>query len=126
MNAKILRNLISLAVACLIAIPGTAIADEPSGPSTPIVLMPKNKNDRPKAPSLQSISCWYDGEHLTIDFADPEGWCDITVVDEDDASAVSASFDSASPAEVYIGEHANATIYISTESGNEYVGYLTN
>lgn len=123
------RILIALLIACLGALPMMA-----DGGSTgtnvprdiPIIHNPNNKNNRPKAPSLQSIYCWYDGETLYIDFALSEGWCQLTVIDEDDASVVFSSFDSSSSAEVYIGEHANASISISTESGNEYVGYIVN
>ncbi len=90
----------------------------------PIPLNPINKNNRPKAPSLQSISCWYDGEHLTISFAISEGWCTLTVEDLDDASVETFSFDSSSSATIWIGEHANASLAISTASGNDYEGVI--
>lgn len=38
-----------------------------------------HKSHRPKTPSLQRITCVYDGENLVFDFVLPEGQCELVV-----------------------------------------------
>ena len=86
--------------------------------------VPKNPGGRPKIPSMQHIECWYEDGMLTLDFAIPEGDCVLTVTEEQTGMSSGYSFDSASTAQVYIGEIWNATIEINTENGHSYKGWL--
>ena len=82
------------------------------------------KGNRPKAPSMQQIFCYYEDGQLTFDFAIPEGDCLLTVTDLSTNFARNYSFSSEAEATVYVGTLTEAYIEISTESGHEYEGYL--
>lgn len=83
---------------------------------------------RPKAPSKQSIDCFYDGEKIHISFLFPEGTSFITVT-EVNLPIHSEYFDSSEDAEIYVGTLLSDKIYrieITTSYGNvyEYEGYI--
>ena len=80
--------------------------------------------NRPKAPSMQQIFCYYEEGQLTFDFAIPEGDCALTVTDLTTNFARSYSFSSEAEATVYVGTLTEAYIEISTASGHEYEGYI--
>lgn len=84
----------------------------------------KSLSNRPKAPSMQQIFCYYEDGELTFDFAIPEGDCALTVTDLTTNFARNYSFSSEAEATVYVGTLTEAYIEISTESGHEYEGYL--
>ncbi|MCC8119834.1 MAG: hypothetical protein LIP09_13960 [Bacteroidales bacterium] len=81
-----------------------------------------NRDSRPKAPSRQSIYCYYDGSSLYFSFAYSEGDCDLTV---SSASGIQFyTFSSDAPESVFIGAVSGASITILTEAGNTYVGEI--
>lgn len=83
----------------------------------------QNKN-RPRMPALITVDCWYSEGELYIEFREPEGECDITVTDTITGFTVTDSFDSAVPYTLYIGTPASATITLTTEEGNNYIGEI--
>lgn len=99
--------------------------DQTPPPMDPIVLdpIPKTKGHRPKAPSLQQITCTYDGEALNFEFVIPEGECTMTLSGD---LTMTYAFDSSElNAEVYVGTlHSDTEITLTTEYGNEYSGTL--
>lgn len=96
-----------------------------SNASHPIIIYSGNQSQRPKAPSKQNISCYYDGENLDIDFEINEGICTLWVKNNDTAKSFQYSFDSSSVSSFYIGEIENGDITITTQLGNTYYGYLS-
>ena len=84
----------------------------------------KKTTNRPKAPSMQQIFCYYEDGELTFDFAVPEGDCALTVTDLTTNFARNFSFSSEAEATVYVGTLTEAYIEISTESGHDYEGYI--
>jgi|GEM_PF-1649199 hypothetical protein len=124
---------IAMAVTAFLFLPGVINAGDAPLPQTgslqtpvPVVISYKkrNNNNKPKAPSMQHIECWYEDGMLTLDFAIPEGDCVLTVTEEQTGMSSGYSFDSAPTAQVYIGEIWNATIEINTENGHSYEGWL--
>lgn len=84
---------------------------------------PGNPIGRPKAPSRQRINCHYTNGMLYIQFALPEGNCELTVIDTENESDQIYHFDSTTDAFINIGKLTSFEIYISTEKGNLYFGY---
>lgn len=129
---KYLKNLFSIAIILLLSpVPILALDDFSSIdiPSCGIIkLFPKplkpNDPNRPKAPSMQQIFCYYEDGQLTFEFAIPEGDCLLTVTDLSNNFARSYSFSSEAEATVYVGTLTEAYIEISTASGHEYEGYI--
>ena len=86
----------------------------------------QSNNGRPKAPSLQRITCAYDGEYLVFDFVLPEGQCELTVRSIDNTNVVCETFDSSDlVAEVFVGELSDCEIELTTQKGNTYSGVLS-
>lgn len=107
---------------------GSAAADTPTNPiKNPIVidLPPRNTGDfgaRPKAPSMQSVTCTYNDGFLTFEFAFPEGECELMLSDLSTGDMVIEYFDSAVTEPVYVGYHSTASLTVTTENGNTYTG----
>lgn len=126
MNRKLKQSL--GLVSSLIMIGGAAAMATESPQTTPpprlIFMQPlKGSSKRPKAPSLQQITCVYDGEVLHFDFVLPEGECALTLTG---GSNTSCSFDSSElNAQVYIGGISDETeLTLITEYGHQYSGTL--
>ena len=119
-------NLILLITICTFAFTANA-QNQSSGSANPIQLT-KTKGDtskRPLSPSLQRITCVYDGETLVFDFVLPEGQCELTVRDIDNGYVVTETFDSSDLiAEVFVGTITDCEIELTTQKGNIYVGNL--
>lgn len=82
-------------------------------------------NKRPKMPSQQIIECVYDSGVLTIDFAIPEGICNITVSDITSGHVTRQTFDSSDlTVHVITGPLSESIVEIITEKGNTYCGVL--
>lgn len=82
-------------------------------------------NKRPKAPSLQRITCVYDGETLVFDFVLPEGQCELSVRGIDNGYVVTETFDSSDlVAEVFVGTITDCEIELTTSLGHTYSGVL--
>ena len=96
----------------------------PNSPTKGIIaLQPKPKpNYRPKAPSMQQVSCTYSEGNLYFEFAFPEGQCQLLLSDLVTGETVAAGFDSASSEPVYIGYHSTASLTVTTANGNTYSG----
>lgn len=96
------------------------------GNSTPIVVpvyrKDRDRTDRPKSPSRQYIDCVYSEGVLSIGFLLPEGEATISVTDLASGASSQYGFDSAEPADIYVGELSAAYIYIETEYGHAYEG----
>lgn len=115
--------------ATLIILSGiTALATESPAtnppPPKPIILKATTgSSKRPRTPSLQQITCVYDGEVLHFDFVLPEGGCTLTLTG---GVNTSCSFDSSElNAEVYVGIVSDDTeLILTTEYGNQYSGTL--
>lgn len=79
------------------------------------------KDDRPRAPSMQNIDCFFDGATLFIEFSVPEGDCTLWV---NAGGAVQChTFSTEAPAEIYIGRVCGATLTLTTES-HTYTGVI--
>lgn len=123
---------IPFAFATLTIVPVSAIAQIPTngnpssgnGKYIPIDKRNKEKPDRPKMPSQQHIECLYADGTLHFFFAIPEGECLVTVTDSFSGMSTQHSFDSAEPAEVYVGEIQTGCIEIQTANGNQYTGII--
>ena len=84
-----------------------------------------HKSHRPKAPSLQRITCVYDGETLVFDFVLPEGQCELSVRGIDNGYVVTETFDSSDlVAEVFVGTITDCEIELTTSLGHTYSGVL--
>lgn len=121
--------LLKLTFCCSLIVPLHSVAEDyviSDFGSQSITIKPKNKfkPNRPKAPSMQQIFCYYEDGQLTFDFAIPEGDCALTVTDLTTNFARNYSFSSEAEATIYVGSLTEAYIEISTASGHEYEGYL--
>ena len=120
--------LTTIAVGLLSLWVGSALADTPTVPfKDPIIinLPPKdlrNLEGRPKAPSRQSVTCIYDDGNLYLEFAIPEGECQLMLSDSSTGEMVVEYFDSAVSEPVYVGYHRTASLTVNTENGNTYAG----
>lgn len=122
----------SFVCATLLAIPVSANAQSygngnPSmdnGKSIPIYERSKSNPSRPKIPSRQHIECVYTEGTLHLFFAFPEGECLMTVTDSFSGISTQYSFDSAEPAEIFVGEIQTGSIEIQTANGHEYFGSI--
>ncbi len=123
---KITKFFIPLIMAYTIAVSANA----QNQLSTPYISINPSKSQeqkacRPKAPSLQRITCAYDGEYLVFDFVLPEGQCELTVRSIDNTNVVCETFDSNDlVAEVFVGELSDCEIELTTKKGNTYSGTL--
>lgn len=121
----------ALAFALLLAAP-TAFAQDKGGiknqeDTTKVIKIERNKKSpvgRPEMPSQQHIECLYADGTLHFFFAIPEGECLVTVTDSFSGMSTQHSFDSAEPAEVYVGEIQTGCIEIQTENGHQYTGII--
>ncbi len=95
-----------------------------SGKSIPIYERGKGNPSRPKMPSMQNIECVYADGTLHFFFAFPEGECLMTVTDSFSGISTQYSFDSAEPAEIFVGEIQTGSIEIQTANGHEYFGSI--
>lgn len=123
----------SFVCSTLLAIPVSAIAQTygngnpsmDSGKHIPIDQRNKEKPDRPKIPSQQHIECVYTEGTLHFFFAFPEGECLMTVTDSFSGISTQYSFDSAEPAEIFVGEIQTGSIEIQTSLGYTYEGTIS-
>ncbi len=123
---KIINFLIPLIMLCMIAVSANA-QKQSSGSYVELnsVKHRQGTSHRPKAPSLQRITCTYDGEYLVFDFVLPEGQCELTVRSIDNTNVVCETFDSNDlVAEVFVGELSDCEIELTTQKGNTYSGTL--
>ncbi|MDE6499042.1 MAG: hypothetical protein K2L21_10330 [Muribaculaceae bacterium] len=86
-------------------------------PTSPIGSRPGGR-----APAFQNVSCSYDGAALYITFVNGEGECELTLTDNASGIPSNYYFDSEAPACLMVGELLSASITITTEAGNTYVG----
>ena len=103
----------------------TIVADSNNGSYTQrsIKLQPRgNTSSRPKAPSMQSVSCTYSDGNLYFEFAIPEGECQLILSDSSTGEIVVEYFDSAVSEPVYVGYHRTASLTVDTENGKTYTG----
>ena len=77
---------------------------------------------RPKAPSMQQVSCTYSDGNLYFEFVFPEGQCQLLLSDLVTGETVVAGFDSAASEPVYVGYHSTASLTVTTANGNTYSG----
>ena len=122
---------------CMVAIAGIAIGLGVCYPESPgaggtggyqpivILLPPRNSKEtgyRPKAPSMQHITCMYYDGTLTFEFAIPEGECQLILSDLSTGEIVAADFDSAMSEPVYVGYHSTASLTVTTANGHTSTG----
>ena len=121
---RILTVLASLMIlmSCFISVPH--MAAESNNPTTykRIKLSTKNTSSRPKAPSMQQVSCSYSDGNLYFEFAIPEGQCQVILSDLVTGEMVAAGFDSAASEPVYVGYHSTASLTVTTANGHTYTG----
>ncbi len=116
---------------CMASMPELADAANLKGcvPNGSIILQRhggRYPNKRPNAPSRQMIYCTYEGEILTMDFAIPEGICEVDITDLYTGITMCYSIDSSElTAYVYIGTIGEFSIEVLTEKGNAYIGIFT-
>lgn len=114
-----------MCILCALLSPCLCLADGDGG-SGSADLDPTNPiGQRPKAPSMQYISCTYMDGMLYVDFAYPEGECVLTVTNLSNGLSSSYGFDSTEAAEIYVGNLAKARLDVTTAYGNSYQGELT-
>jgi len=83
-------------------------------------------NKRPNAPSRQIISCTYESETLTMNFAIPEGLCEVAITELSTGITMCYSVDSSElTASICVGAIGESSIEVLTEGGNTYIGILT-
>ena len=118
--------------ACVSILSTVALAANENGTlpnGTVIILGPKgsiNPTTRPKIPSPQSVECMYDSGVLIIDFAIPEGTCNISVSDLTSGHVTRQTIDSSDlTVHVVTGPLSESIVEIITEKGNTYCGMLT-
>lgn len=96
-----------------------------SSDGTTILYPPKNRNDKPKMPSRQFITCYYDGENLNLDFAYSEGECEVCVTDITTNFSRFYYIDSSELlSTIYVGEINSSIITVTTSHGHIYTGEL--
>ncbi len=81
-------------------------------------------NNRPKAPSMQYVECWYGEGVLSFDFNVSEGMCNLSVADKKSGFVYNCVFDSSEHTEVYVGNLEHADITITTALGHTYTGEI--
>lgn len=99
-----------------------------SGSNERIVLTQSrsDKSLRPKAPSRQVVTCFYDGLYLCFDFVVPEGECNVTVTEWYSNAVQNYTIDSSElSADIYVGELYESTVTVTTANGNTYTAELT-
>ena len=115
-----------LIIGSLLLMPIYSSAQSSSQTTTIIISKPKEPqpSTRPgsKAPAFQNVSCSYDGAALNISFVNGEGECELTLTDNASGITSNYYFDSDAPACLMVGELLSASITITTEAGNTYVG----
>lgn len=107
----------------------SAIQAEPvqqSQQSTTLIKNRKdNKQQRPKAPDRQIVTCAYDREDLNLTFVIPEGKATLSVTDE---TLLTATYDiDTTPLEVSVAVGSligTICIELETENGNTYYGTM--
>lgn len=87
-----------------------------------LISNPGKPSGRPKAPSRQRISCHYTNGMLYIQFAVPEGNCELIVTNTETGDSQVYYFDSSFDAFINIGRLSSFELYITTEKGNSYFG----
>lgn len=118
------HRMIHILIVLLVSLDFSIKADTNSNPSgTTIIITPtKPTGNRPKSPSRQEVTCLYIEDSLYINFAIPEGECNLYLYDLTTGETISATFDSYESEPIYIGYHNSAEITIDTQSGNSYSG----
>ena len=106
----------------LVAADGGTATQNPTNPKVVVLLPPKQLPNRPKVPSKQQVNVLYIDQYLYMDFAIPEGICEMSLVNLTTGENVYASFDSENPEPIYVGELSTATITVTTETGHVYQG----
>ncbi|MBP3288908.1 MAG: hypothetical protein J6L79_06735 [Muribaculaceae bacterium] len=120
-----MKKIFSIATIILFGCPLNLIANTPTITSESVIWHEKSENsNRPKVPSRQQISCFYEKGSLNFQFAIPEGECQLTVTDMTTGFARQYVFDSSAAATVYVGVLTQAHVEISTANGREYEGWL--
>lgn len=104
----------------------TVTGAENGNVESPIVLTPVRRDkDRPKMPSRQFITCYYDGENLNLDFAYSEGECEVCVTDVTTNFSHYYYIDSSELlSTIYVGEINSSIITLTTSHGHTYTGEL--
>ena len=122
----------ALALTLLLAVP-TAFAQNRSDnknqkETTEVIKIERQERPpigRPKIPSQQHIECVYTEGTLHFFFAFPDGECLMTVTDSFSGISTQYSFDSAEPAEIFVGEIQAGSIEIQTSLGYTYEGTIS-
>ena len=102
--------------------PGAICQSTAVGNSKDINIRREGPRKGQKAPAFQNVSCSYDGAALYISFVNGEGECELTLTDNASGITSNYYFDSEAPACLMVGELLSASITITTEAGNTYVG----
>lgn len=96
-------------------------SEYPSTPLTP----PKNPGGKPKMPSRQVVWCSYDGENIVLEFAYPEGMCDVMIMELSTNFTQYHTIDSSELlSSIYIGELNDSFVTVTTSAGHTYCGEL--
>lgn len=82
----------------------------------------QDKSHRPKKPSRQIITCYYQNGEMFFRFTVDEGLCDVTVTDLKTGMPQFFEIDSSEDSYIYVGNLETASIVINTEIGNTYSG----
>lgn len=105
------------------------IAGTKSGNTRNVHIYKKDENNtkkRPRAPSRQYITCYYENGQINISFNIYEGDATLTIEDEIRGICDVTTFDTAVPTIYTLGElNDNLILRIETAYGNVYEGYLT-
>ena len=117
------------AIATLVVSTSAVYADGPSSDlelaGEEIEMKSKRFQNRPKAPSMQKITCVYLDGWISIEFEFDEGMADMQVIDLATGFGSSQSFSTAAPAKRYVGLLSAPTLLIVTPAaGQTYEGYI--
>ena len=113
------------ALICLCA-PCMAESNPPTQHHVVLVKTSRGSSEkRPKAPDRQQVTCAYDGEVMSFNFAIPEGMATLSITD-DSLQVLTYEVDT-TPLEVYVTTGAlSGIVYIELESekGNTFSGTI--
>lgn len=121
-----MNRIISIVFLCVLLYFPLRGADD-SAESTQIILLKEisnNRDNRPRTPSRQQITCIYDGECIYINFLIPEGQCSLLVTEQNLGISNCYSFDSEDETVVRLGIIKNAMLRIDTGFGKSYEGAI--
>lgn len=101
-------------------------ADNSAEPSQIIFLkeIGNNRDNRPRNPSRQQVTCLYDGECVYLSFLVPEGQCNLIITEQNIGVTNYYIFNSEDEIAIPVGIIKSSILRIDTEFGKSYEGLI--